>query len=73
LKKYPQVRITKPVQANVVFAELPREWNGALQAAFPFYIWKDSTNEARLMCSWDTTEADILRFSEVFSELAGVK
>lgn len=70
LAKYPQVRITKPVQANVVFAELPREWNEPLQSAYPFYIWKEATNEARLMCAWDTTPVDIMSFSTLMTELA---
>lgn len=71
LEKYPMIKITRPVQANVVFAELPREWNEPLQHAYPFYIWKEVTNEARLMCAWDTTEDDIRAFSAQVSALAG--
>lgn len=71
LKKYPQVRITRPVQANVVFAELPLAWNEPLQSHFPFYIWKAASNEARLMCSWDTTTDDIYEFSSAVATLAG--
>lgn len=70
LLKYPQIKITKPVQANVVFAELPREWNEPLQIAYPFYIWKEPTNEARLMCAWDTQKEDILAFSSLTAKLA---
>lgn len=66
---YPQVHVTKPVQANGVFAEMPREWNEPLQAAYPFYIWKESTNEARLMCSFDTTTDDIDGFVAIMSKL----
>lgn len=67
---YPQVRVTKPVQANAVFAELPVAWNEPLQERFPFYIWKAATNEARLMCSFDTTEEDIRQFSDAMKGLA---
>ena len=67
ISKYPRIKVTKPVQANVVFAELPTEWNKPLQEQFPFYIWKDSTNEARLMCAFDTTEADIAGFDACLS------
>ena len=70
LQKYPEIKITKPVQANVVFAELPRQWNEKLQTAYPFYIWKETTNEARLMCAWDTTEDDIEAFSALISALS---
>lgn len=69
LQQFPQVRITMPVQANVVFAELPREWNKPLQAAFPFYIWKEATNEARIMCAWDTTPEDIAGFEQSIQSL----
>jgi threonine aldolase len=70
LQRYPQIRVTMPVQANVVFAELPRAWNEPLQAVLPFYIWKDATNEARLMCAWDTTPEDIAAFEQVLKKLA---
>lgn len=70
LSKYPQVKITKPIQANVVFAELPREWNEPLQIAYPFYIWKEATNETRLMCAWDTRPEDVSAFSGLMAELA---
>lgn len=59
ISKYPQVKVTKPVQANAVFAELPVGWTATLQEKYPFYIWKAATNEARLMCSFDTTEEDL--------------
>jgi threonine aldolase len=70
LLKYPQIKVTKPVQANAVFAELPHQWNQPLQEAYPFYIWKDSSNEARLMCSFDTTEADIDGFDSILKKLS---
>jgi threonine aldolase len=73
LKKHPGIRITKPVQANVVFAELPREWNAPLQAIYPFYIWQEATNEARLMCAWDTTPEDIMSFSRHIAGLSMAK
>ena len=62
LVKLPQIKITKPVEANVVFAILPEKWIEPLQQAFPFYVWNEATNEVRLMCSWDTSEDDINRF-----------
>jgi threonine aldolase len=69
LAAFPQVKVTKPVQANAVFAELPREWNKPLQDAYPFYIWKDATNESRLMCSFDTTKEDIDGFMAIMKQL----
>jgi threonine aldolase len=60
----PGVRLTRPVQANAVFAVLPRALADAVRADFPFYTWDEATGEVRWMCSWDTTEADVAGFAE---------
>ena len=70
ISKYKQVKVTKPVQANGVFAELPKAWNEPLQDSHFFYIWKEATNEARLMCSFDTTEEDIKSFVSIMDKLS---
>ena len=70
LLKYPQIKVTKPVHAKAVFEVLPVHWNLPLQDAYPFYIWKDSSNEARLMCSFDTTENDIKGFDNLLQKLS---
>ncbi len=57
-----KVKITKPVQANAVFAEIPRSWYEPLQEHYPFYVWKDNIHEVRLMCAWDTKEEEIEQF-----------
>lgn len=69
LQKYPQVKVTKHVQANAVFAEIPMHWYQPLQEKFPFYIWKESTTEVRLMCAFDTTEEDIKNFAAAIDSL----
>lgn len=69
LRQIPQAKITQPVQANGVFAILPAAIIPALQAAFPFYTWNEKLNEVRLMCSWDTTEAEVLSFVSKVKEL----
>lgn len=68
----PGVKITKPVQANAVFAEIPREWYAPLQESYPFYVWRESTHEVRLMCSWDTEPLDIERFAAAVRKVAGI-
>jgi threonine aldolase len=55
----PGVEITRPVQANAVFALLPPQVVAPLQERFGFYTWDERTGEVRWMCSWDTTEADV--------------
>ena len=69
LSKNKHIKITKPVQANAVFAEIPRHWYEPLQEHYPFYVWKDSTHEVRLMCAWDTREEDIEKFAAAINEL----
>jgi threonine aldolase len=71
LAEIPEVRVTQPVQANAVFATLPRAWNEPLSQAFPFYIWDEQINEARLMCAWDTQEEDIDAFVSMMESLRG--
>ncbi|MBS1616678.1 MAG: low specificity L-threonine aldolase [Bacteroidetes bacterium] len=62
LSEIPEVERSQPVQANAVFARIPKAWNAPLMEAFPFYIWDESSNEARLMCAWDTQPEDIEAF-----------
>ncbi len=70
LSAIPQVKITRPVQANVVFAEIPLAWNEPLMDAFPFYVWKEARNEVRLMCGWDTKEEEVESFAAQMAALA---
>ena len=56
------VTIQRPVEANAVFAVLPRDVANALRERFRFYDWDPATGEVRWMCSWDTTEADVDAF-----------
>lgn len=69
LLQTPHVRITRPVQANAVFAELPRAWYEPLQEHYPFYVWKDATHEVRFMCAWDTKPEEIMQFGEALRKM----
>ena len=62
LAKLPQIKITQPVEANGVFAVIPREYIAALQKKYFFYVWNEEISEVRLMASFDTTEEDIRDF-----------
>ncbi len=66
------VRVLRPVQANQVFAVLPREVTDRLRKRFRFYVWNEATGEVRWMCSFDTTEGDVDAFADaVAEEMAG--
>ncbi|MCB0697440.1 MAG: low specificity L-threonine aldolase [Chitinophagaceae bacterium] len=65
----PGVNITKPVNANGVFAIHPEGWNKAIWQQYPYYVWDEHTNEVRLMCSWDTTEEEVVGFAELMRSM----
>ena len=62
------VRITQAVQANAVFATIPPAAASKIQENHFFYLWNEQTTEARWMCSFDTTEADVRGFVEAIRE-----
>jgi threonine aldolase len=65
----PQVKITQEVQANGVFAMVPKKIIPKLQEQYFFYEWNEFTGEVRWMTSWDTTTEDIEGFVKVLKEL----
>ncbi len=62
IRTVPQVEITKSVDANGVFVKLPAAIIPALQEENFFYVWNEKISEVRLMCSFDTTEEEVVRF-----------
>lgn len=64
LVELPGVEVTQPVEANAVFAILPRHVIEPVRAEHRFYDWNRSTGEVRLMCSFDTTEAHVDALAE---------
>jgi threonine aldolase len=59
----PGVRLTQPVQANAVFAVIPRSATAELRRDWRFYVWNEATGEVRWMCSWDTTADEVDAFA----------
>ena len=55
----PGVTVARRVDANAVFAILPRDVTARLQQSYRFYEWDEATGEVRWMCSWDTTADDV--------------
>ena len=62
LARIPLIKITQKVEANGVFAIIPKQFIPMLQQQYFFYVWNEETSEARFMTSFDTTEADISEF-----------
>lgn len=65
VKDIPQIKITQKVEANGVFASIPKEITEDLKKIYFFYDWDETKNEVRWMCSFDTKEEDILTFVEL--------
>jgi len=63
VKKIPRVKIVYPVEANGVFAQIPREAIKKIQERYFFYVWDEEESVARWMCSFDTTEGDVQQFA----------
>jgi threonine aldolase len=70
VRELPGVSITRPVQANAVFAILPPGAAQHLQERFAFYIWDERSGEVRWMCAWDTTPEDVDEFAQAVAEIA---
>ena len=71
VRDLPGLAITQPVEANAVFAILPRDVIPGLQSEFFFYMWDERRSEVRWMASWDTTEGDVDRFASTISRAMG--
>ena len=71
LKKISAVKITHPVESNAVFAKIPAVAEKTMhQRGWHFYTGVVTGDESRLMCSWDTTPADVDDFVADLQELA---
>jgi threonine aldolase len=68
VKNLEGLQIPRPVEANQVFAVLPREVTERLQKRFRFYTWNEHTGEVRWMTCFDTTESDIDTFATAIAE-----
>jgi threonine aldolase len=68
LSEIPQVKIVYKVEANGVFAKIPRKAIAKLQKRYFFYVWNEEESVVRWMCSFDTTEQDVKQFVRFVAE-----
>jgi len=71
MRKIAKVRIAWPVEANGVFAQIPRPAIEQIKQQYFFYPWIEEENIVRWMCSFDTTEEDVKEFAKVVAEAVG--
>ena len=65
LRKIPQVKVIWKVEANGVFAQIPRHAVETIKDRYFFYMWIEEECIVRWMCSFDTTEDDVKGFAKV--------
>jgi len=68
IEDIPGLKIVQKVQANAIFASLPRPAIDKLLKKYFFYIWDEEKNEVRWMTSFSTSEDDIARFVVAIKE-----
>ena len=69
--RIPRVKIMYPVEANGVFAQIPRAAIARIQERYFFYVWSEEESVVRWMCSFDTTEEDIAEFVKFVGTVVG--
>jgi threonine aldolase len=68
VREIPQVRVVWKVEANGVFAQIPRPAIAKIKERYFFYPWIEEECIVRWMCSFDTTEEDVKEFAKVVAE-----
>src|ERR1700722_12845590 len=68
LRRIPQIKIVWKVEANGVFAQIPRHAVEKIKERYFFYMWIEEECIVRWMCSFDTTEEDVRDFVRVVAE-----
>jgi threonine aldolase len=63
VSQIPNLKIVYKVEANGVFAKIPREAIAKIQERYFFYVWNEEESVVRWMCSFDTTEDDVREFA----------
>lgn len=68
-EKLPGIIITQPVEANAIFAKIPKNCIETLRRYYFFYDWDPKEGEVRWMCSFDTTEKDVEEFVKILKKI----
>jgi threonine aldolase len=71
IRKIPGIEIVYKVEANGVFAKIPRHAIAKLQRRYFFYVWNEEHSIVRWMCSFDTTEQDVKQFAKLVAQTLG--
>ncbi|MDB5209764.1 MAG: aminotransferase class I/II-fold pyridoxal phosphate-dependent enzyme [Sediminibacterium sp.] len=59
LSDFPELQITRPLESNAVFVDIPADYLSRIQELADFYLWNKATGEARFMFSFSSAPLDI--------------
>jgi threonine aldolase len=68
ISSIPNIKVVWKVEANGVFAQIPRRSIEKIKQHYFFYMWMEEESIVRWMCSFDTTDEDIRDFVKVVAE-----
>jgi threonine aldolase len=68
LDRIPQIKIAYPVDANGVFALIPRHSIAKIRKRYFFYVWDEEQSMVRWMCSFDTTAEEVKQFAKFVAQ-----
>jgi len=68
VRRIPEVKVVWKVEANGVFAQIPRHAIEKIKERYFFYPWIEEECIVRWMCSFDTAEEDVKEFARVVAE-----
>lgn len=72
VKHIAEMEVAYPVQANSVFAKIPKAWTKPLKNTAFFYVWDEEQWIMRWMCSFNTSTQDIDLFVSQINKLKAI-
>lgn len=69
LRKISGIKIMHNVEANGIFAQIPKAAIARIQERYFFYVWNEETSVVRWMCSFDTTNEDVREFAKFVAQI----
>jgi len=68
IKNIPEIEVVYKVETNGLFVRIPKSIIQVMQAESFFYVFDEQESIVRWMCSFDTTEEDIIQFVELLKK-----
>ena len=70
LQQIPKLTITQKIEGNAVFVVIPPPILKQIQKHYFFHVFNEALSEARLMCSFSMTKADIMQFVDTIKKIS---